>query len=420
MSRRSWEVEERLIGVDWTSGDEDVYRVGSGKNVYGVGVEKGRLYDLETGEGFPRLVAVANEEREMIEMAGRVGFVVLAVVAACGPAGAKESGLGSGGGGGLSTPEVRVATFTPVIAPPPATDAMPVEASATLQTCVLDRDDLFAVKGPNGGALVPGENIIASLDSPLKWDEKEKSNIVGVDGQPVWPGLMAIGESEWAVGNRLDSVGAWAAVGCGVRQIFRDEVGRLVWATVVDPLTGQEVVSGLPDGNGVGTGVDEIPNLGAPGEPYLVIDKDGVVLAWKSGIELGWLYDEVRKVWMPFVPFTETPVPSDTSTSTVTPTETPISTRVPPTRIFWTPTPIPPIDTPIPVVSEIPGLPDCDHTGDRGECMVIVYVPPGGQIYSHGMLWATEGYCGYINKDLLGEVSPDNYIRVPGCPWPRP
>jgi hypothetical protein len=147
---------------------------------------------------------------------------------------------------------------------------------------------------------------MSKIDKPLnEWTQAEKTTIVDAAGNPIYDGVRAIANSRWVSDNQLNYGGTWIGRECGYGLMFNNIEGNKVWATNV-----LGMAMGRPDGNGMGIGVQSIPNPGIEGHLELIVGREQTVVWVRGSDQIIGRYNPVTQTWSIEQVFrvTETPV----------------------------------------------------------------------------------------------------------------
>jgi hypothetical protein len=196
-------------------------------------------------------------------------------------------------------------TITPsaVVTPTPISTQAPTVTPIPTMSCLID-GTIFTEANHNsdGSYMFPVE--ISKIDKPLdQWTEAEKVQIVDAAGNPIYDGVRTIVNSRWVSENMLKYVATWEGKGCGFGLMFTNQNDDFVWATNIlgNPMD-------RPDGNGVGFGVQIIPNPGIEGHLELIVGKEQIVV-WIGGADqIIRMYDPMTQTWE-LSPGTPVPAP---------------------------------------------------------------------------------------------------------------
>jgi hypothetical protein len=188
--------------------------------------------------------------------------------------------------------EIPTVTETPTVTPSPT------------ESCMIN-GTVFAEtnRHPDGGYIYPVE--MSKIDKPLnQWTPEEETQIVDAAGNPIYDGVKAIADSPWVADNKLDYVATWVGKGCGYGLLFEDREGQPVWAT-----DDRDRAMGRPDGNGLGAGVQEIPDPPVDGQTELIVGKDQTLVLVRNTDQIIGRYDPVTQKWEIFTGFEATATP---------------------------------------------------------------------------------------------------------------
>lgn len=199
-------------------------------------------------------------------------------------------------------------TFTVIPSPTLTETPLPSETATVTpsptESCIINGVTFTeANRHPDGGYRYPSG--MSKIDKPLnQWTQAEKTTIVDATGNPIYEGVRAINQSAWVRENNLNYAGAWIGRGCGYGLMFNNDEGNRVWAT--DNL---DRVMGRPDGNGLGAGVQEIPNPPVEGRQELVVGKEQTLVLVRNIDQIIGKYNPVTQKWEIFSGFEATSTP---------------------------------------------------------------------------------------------------------------
>lgn len=176
---------------------------------------------------------------------------------------------------------------------PPEPIKTPSSTPKPIETCLIN-GTVFSKENMNPDGSYKWPKGMSEIGL---WTKEEEKGIVDGNGNPIFPRVVGIDKSLWAIGNGLKRIKTSIGEGCGYASLYIDPKGNVVYAT-----DGEGKPMFQPDGNGQGTGIFTVSDPGfGSGEASIIVGEDERPLVWRIGDKIVAKYDAVRREWQRFV-----------------------------------------------------------------------------------------------------------------------